>query len=59
LDIVAIVELPGDVKNDSASYVRCMAGASVIEELESVLARVGFHAIRIRPTDGSQALIRE
>jgi SAM-dependent methyltransferase len=58
-DIVATVELPEDVKNDPMLYAGCMAGASVIDEIESVLARIGFQAIRIMPKDGSQVLLRE
>jgi ubiquinone/menaquinone biosynthesis C-methylase UbiE len=58
-DIVATAELPADVTNDPTLYAGCMAGASVIDEIESVLARIGFHAIRIKPKDGSRALIRE
>jgi SAM-dependent methyltransferase len=57
-DIVATTELPADVKNDPTLYAGCMAGASVIDEIESVLARIGFDAIRVRPKDGSHALIR-
>ncbi|MFZ5862818.1 MAG: arsenite methyltransferase [Nitrospirota bacterium] len=58
-DIVATLELPDEVKNDPTLYAGCMAGASVIDEIESVFARIGFQAIRITPKDGSQALIRE
>jgi SAM-dependent methyltransferase len=58
-DIVATVDLPDAVKNDPTLYAGCMAGAAVIDDIESLLKRVGFEAIRIRPTDGSQAFIRE
>ncbi|MFZ5876303.1 MAG: arsenite methyltransferase [Nitrospirota bacterium] len=58
-DIVATTELPGDVKNDPTLYAGCMAGASVIDEIESVLARIGFTAVRIKPKDGSRKLVRE
>jgi ubiquinone/menaquinone biosynthesis C-methylase UbiE len=57
-DIVATAELPAEVKNDPTLYSGCMAGASVIDEIEAVLARIGFQAIRIRPKDGSRSLIR-
>ncbi len=58
-DIVATVDLPEAVRNDPTLHAGCMAGASAIDEIESLLAQVGFDAIRIRPKDGSQALIRE
>jgi predicted methyltransferase len=58
-DIVATAELPAEVKNDPTLYSGCMAGASVIDEIEAVLAGIGFTAIRIRPKDDSRALMRE
>lgn len=58
-DIVAATELPESVKNDPALYAGCMAGAAAIHEIESVLARVGFEAIRIRPKDGGRDVVRE
>lgn len=58
-DIVATAELPETVKNDPTLYAGCMAGAALINDLEALLARIGFHTIRITPKDGSQALIRE
>jgi ubiquinone/menaquinone biosynthesis C-methylase UbiE len=58
-DIVATAVLPEAVKNDPTLYAGCMAGAAAIDEIESVLARIGFEAIRITPKGGSRALIRE
>ncbi len=58
-DIVATAELPESVKNDPTLYAGCMAGAAAIGEIESVLARIGFEAIRIRPKDGGRDMIRE
>jgi SAM-dependent methyltransferase len=57
-DIVATVELPEDVKNDPTLYSGCMAGAALIGDVESLLARIGFTAIRIQPKGGSQEMIR-
>jgi ubiquinone/menaquinone biosynthesis C-methylase UbiE len=58
-DIVATAELPEAVKSDPTLYAGCMAGAAAISEIESVLARIGFRAVRIRPKDGSRDMIRE
>jgi SAM-dependent methyltransferase len=58
-DIVATADLAESMKNDPTLYAGCMAGAAVIDEIESLLAQVGFDAIRIRPQDGSRAVIRE
>jgi ubiquinone/menaquinone biosynthesis C-methylase UbiE len=57
-DIVATAELPAAVRNDLTLYSGCTAGASEIGEIEAVLARIGFRAIRIRPKDASRSLIR-
>lgn len=58
-DIVATVELPEEVKNDLALYSGCVAGASTIEELESMLAEAGFGDIRITPKDQGKEFLRE
>jgi len=58
-DIVATAELPSVMKNDMALYAGCMAGASTISEIESMLHRAGFGDIRISTNEGSKALIRE
>jgi hypothetical protein len=36
-----------------------MAGAALINDIEALLARIGFDSIRIEPKDGSQPIIRE
>jgi arsenite methyltransferase len=58
-DIVADIELPFEVKNDMALYAGCMAGASTIQEIESMLRLSGFEKIRISPNEESKAHIRE
>jgi len=58
-DIVATAPLPQDVKRDLALYVGCMAGASLIDDLEAMLHAVGFENIRIKPKDESKAFIRD
>lgn len=58
-DIVAKTQLPDDVKGDLALYAGCMAGASHIDELKSILEEAGFTNIRIKPIDESKGLIRE
>jgi len=57
-DIVATAELPGSVKQDMALLTGCMAGASSIHELESMLDEVGFTEIRINPNGESKEFIR-
>ncbi len=56
-DVVRTVEMPDAVKKDMAMYTGCMAGASSIPELESMLRRTGFENIRIRPKDQSRSFM--
>ncbi len=58
-DVVATAEIPPEVKQDFALYSGCVAGASSIDELESMLDRVGFVRVLVRPRDESKAFIRE
>lgn len=57
-DIVATAELPEDAKRDLALYAGCMAGASLIAELESMMHAAGFERISITPKDASREFIR-
>lgn len=57
-DVVATAELPADMKHDMALYTGCMAGASLVNELELMLQQAGFEDIRIRPKDESRDFIR-
>jgi SAM-dependent methyltransferase len=58
-DIVAMAEMPDEVKQDMTLYTGCVAGAASIRELESILHRVGFREIRIKPKDESKKFIRD
>lgn len=58
-DVVASMALPQEIKNDLALYSGCMAGASVIDELEDMLTAAGFEAIRIVPKDNSKDFIKD
>jgi len=57
-DIVASAELPEQQKNDMALLTGCMAGASSITEIESMLIKAGFEAIEINPKDNSKDFIQ-
>lgn len=57
-DVVATAELPDDLKKDMAFHTGCIAGASLIQELESMLQRTGFENIRIKPKAESRTFIR-
>ncbi len=58
-DIVATAQLPDEVKEDLALHVACVAGASPMDEVRSMLEGAGFVDIRIEPLGGSRDLIRE
>lgn len=46
-DIVAMAPIPNELKDDWALYTGCVAGASTVDDLRSMLADAGFTEIRI------------
>lgn len=58
-DIVATAELPEEARRDLALYTGCVAGASLIADLERTLTESGFSQIQIKPKDESRAFIRD
>jgi SAM-dependent methyltransferase len=50
-DVVAIVPIPEEIKQDNDMYCGCVAGASTIKELQSMLEKSGFTDIKIEPMD--------
>lgn len=58
-DVVAFAELPEEIKHDLALFTGCMAGASLISEVEAMLQAAGFQQIRILPKDESKEFIRD
>lgn len=58
-DVVAFAELPEEIQRDLALYTGCMAGASLISEVEDMLRDSGFQQIRITPKDESKTFIRD
>ncbi len=58
-DVVASAELPDEIRDDLALYSGCMAGASQISELQSILEDHGFEKINISPKDESKDFIKD
>lgn len=58
-DVVAVAALPEDVQRDMALYTGCVAGASLISEIEAMLRSVGFEQVRVTPNDDSKSFIRD
>jgi hypothetical protein len=42
-----------------ALFTGCMAGASLISEVEAMLKKAGFQQIRVAPKDESKTFIRD
>jgi arsenite methyltransferase len=58
-DVVATAPFPDEVQQDLALRAGCVAGASLIDNLEGMLTAAGFVDIRIQPKDESRTFIRE
>lgn len=58
-DVVATVELPEDMRNDAALIAGCMGNASLITDLEKMIADAGFDQIKIEPKDESKEFIKD
>lgn len=58
-DVVAIAELPDEIKTNMAFLTGCIAGASSVTALEAMLQRAGFEKIQIRPKAESRTFIRD
>jgi ubiquinone/menaquinone biosynthesis C-methylase UbiE len=58
-DVVATAELPDDLKKDMTFLTGCIAGASFIKTLESMLHQTGFVNTQITPKAESRTFIRD
>lgn len=58
-DVVASCEMPEEMKNDLELYSGCMAGASLVNELEQFMQNAGFKDIKITPKDESKDFIKD
>jgi hypothetical protein len=58
-DVVAFAEIPDEIRRDLALFTGCMAGASLIAELEEMLKTAGFQQIRVVPRNESKSFIRD
>ena len=58
-DVVALAEIPEQLRRDWELYTGCVAGASPIEEIKAWLEQAGFREIRVEPKDGSRKIIGE
>lgn len=56
-DVVAREALPDETSRDLALYTGCLTGATLLADLEKILADAGFADISIRPKGNSDAVI--
>ena len=58
-DVVAFAELSEAIRRDMTLFTGCMAGASLISEIEAMLKAAGFEQVRVAPRDESKVFIRD
>ena len=58
-DIVATAELPDEMRKDPKLHSACVAGASLIDDLQTMMQVAGFGDIRIAPKDESRDFVRD
>lgn len=58
-DVVAIVPLPDEIRNDPDHLAGCVAGAALVEDLRALLLAVGFEDVSIRPKGESREFIQD
>lgn len=56
-DVVASAELPDEIRTDLSLYSGCVAGASLISDLRTMLLDAGFDDVVIAPKDESKSFI--
>lgn len=58
-DVVATADMPEDMKRDADLYAGCMAGASLISEIEEMMKAAGFEQVSVTPKDESREFIKD
>ena len=58
-DVIAMNNLPGQIKNDLSLYIGCVAGAISIDELQKIMEARGFVNIVIAPKYQSKNFIKD
>ncbi|MDR3412003.1 MAG: arsenite methyltransferase [Formivibrio sp.] len=58
-DIVAIAEMPEEMREDMALYTGCVAGAPLISEIAALLQATGFVVVCITPLEESHQFIKD
>jgi len=58
-DIVSVVDLPQEIKNNHDALCGCIAGAAEISDLETLISQSGFQKIVIKVKKNSQTFIKD
>lgn len=58
-DIVALADIPAELREDFAAYTGCVAGAARVEHQQDMLAAAGFTDIRVDVKAASRAFIND
>ncbi len=57
-DIMAIAEIPDDIRNDLADISGCIAGAEHVENVKKIMQKAGFVDIQMNVKENSAEMIR-
>ncbi len=58
-DVVALREIPAELKEKAALLTGCVSGAALTQDIEAWLRRAGFEDVRVTVRPESRAFIRE
>lgn len=58
-DVVAVKELPNQIKKDLAAYAGCVAGAALVSEVKAMLSEAGFSKVRVEVNEASREFIKD
>ncbi len=56
-DVVAIAPIPAELQTQAAALAGCIAGATPLDELKQMLARVGFVGVEVTIAPSSAAIV--
>jgi len=58
-DMVASGPIPDEIRYDLSKHSQCIAGATSVLELETMLASAGFEQVRVQPKSESKAFVKD
>jgi len=58
-DVVATIELPEEMRNDTMLIAGCMGNAALIQDIQNDLEAAGFSQIEIKPKEESREFIQD